>query len=916
MNRTLLATLFSVLVASTATGAVYNVKVLSEHVVDLTDLDSFCKSATSRWKTNDEKAAAIGHWFGVLGNQGSRPYEWTPVEPILHFNTSMEAMCANWTALYGAVAEGGMGWVGRHYEVGDHTVPELEYDGKRHYMDNTYKFWPTDCNGRIISITEMDDVAGPCKCGPRCKYHNLMYHTPMALCRDPDGYNKDKNGHDASPIRAWLSGPWLRREAVGRAYFASTLDEKWVKKCWKQEMTEGYWGVYRMAINLREGEHYTRYWIPPKHHPDYYYPTVRKRDPNAGGNFRYAGSGTWVYEPDLSEKASYESYENVRLGRTIAPTSAGTEAVAVFKVQSAHVTTGAIVEATVTRRGQDDAVAIEASSDAGRTWFSVWDGGSTGTATVNENISERIRGTTAAGDRRPILNYLVRVRMKAARRTSNVSVGGVKLTTITAMNRQSLPKLKLGSNTITVDYDKKRQYETLSYRPILKGDFYKKSAVETSGLTSQSKAQTWSCTLYAAEKGKEGHVTYQLTAPRGVTRLRMGGSIWIGAWWKQSDYVRYDYRLNNGRWGAWKQAGKFSGKTLDTPHKRRNQSKYVEVPVTARNVTRVEFRFVFCSAGAGKGGVGANALRMEVDYPAVDATFKPLEVTYAWREYFEPLPKTEEGGKLRTHTERVTRLPYTYEINVGGHIHPRTEWVRVNLDGSSPEPTRVGYSDGKDVGSKYEIPSLKYDWGKELAIGKPYTTSRPPAQDSFHKGGDERELTDGFVKEPQCNGPWPAKTVAHWPAGVGTLAITVDLGESTRIGGARLDAYRYKGGVKFPESVKVQTSTDGRRFTDAGRDTHHMAKYAHNGWPANWPLHPHHDSPRYGEFPDYGLLGNYIFVPFERPVTARYVRFVAEAQRGNGLMFSEAHVYDSLEAIPWTPRLAHEPERRLSAARR
>ena len=60
----------------------------------------------------------------------------------------------------------------------------------------------------------------------------------------------------------------------------------------------------------------------------------------------------------------------------------------------------------------------------------------------------------------------------------------LKITTITAMNRQSLPKLKLGSNAITVDYDKKRQYETLTFRPVLKGDLYTKSPEESSGLTS------------------------------------------------------------------------------------------------------------------------------------------------------------------------------------------------------------------------------------------------------------------------------------------------------------------------------------------------------------------------------------------------------------------------------------------------
>ena len=110
----------------------------------------------------------------------------------------------------------------------------------------------------------------------------------------------------------------------------------------------------------------------------------------------------------------------------------------------------------------------------------------------------------------------------------------------------------------------------------------------------------------------------------------------------------------------------------------------------------------------------------------------------------------------------------------------------------------------------------------------------------------------------------------------------------------------------IPNSVEVQTSTDGYRFTTRGRDRHRSARYAHNGWPADWPLHPRHDAPSSGPFPDFGLKANYIFVPFEKPVEARYVKFLIEAQPGWGFQLTEVNVWDSLKAQPWTPRLAHD----------
>ena len=79
------------LVAGASPGAVNGLKVLGDHTPDLTGLKAFCADATSRWPTNDEKAAAIAHWLGTLGNQSGPPCDWMPVEPILHLNTTMDA---------------------------------------------------------------------------------------------------------------------------------------------------------------------------------------------------------------------------------------------------------------------------------------------------------------------------------------------------------------------------------------------------------------------------------------------------------------------------------------------------------------------------------------------------------------------------------------------------------------------------------------------------------------------------------------------------------------------------------------------------------------------------------------------------------------------------------------------------------
>jgi len=67
---------------------VFNIKVLSEHTPDLTDLRSFTASVTDNWNTNDEKARALAYWMFALGDQASSNCDWDPIEPILTLNFS------------------------------------------------------------------------------------------------------------------------------------------------------------------------------------------------------------------------------------------------------------------------------------------------------------------------------------------------------------------------------------------------------------------------------------------------------------------------------------------------------------------------------------------------------------------------------------------------------------------------------------------------------------------------------------------------------------------------------------------------------------------------------------------------------------------------------------------------------------
>src|SRR5690606_36460358 len=77
----------------------------------------------------------------------------------------------------------------------------------------------------------------------------------------------------------------------------------------------------------------------------------------------------------------------------------------------------------------------------------------------------------------------------------------------------------------------------------------------------------------------------------------------------------------------------------------------------------------------------------------------------------------------RSHTQVVDKFPMTYEINVGGYDHPVVNSLTVNLKGARGE-VQPGYSDGKDVGGEKWVGKWA-TYGKNLAMGKPYTVSVP-----------------------------------------------------------------------------------------------------------------------------------------------------------------------------------------------
>ena len=102
--------------------------------------------------------------------------------------------------------------------------------------------------------------------------------------------------------------------------------------------------------------------------------------------------------------------------------------------------------------------------------------------------------------------------------------------------------------------------------------------------------------------------------------------------------------------------------------------------------------------------------------------------------------------------------------------------------GVNPEPIRPNVDEALGI--------LKAK-GKELAQGKPYTTSRDASVASGNPDSDGRELTNGFIIAPTdyMRDKSVQAATAFWDAGE-PVSFVVDLGSQVRMAGVRVSTHQ------------------------------------------------------------------------------------------------------------------------------
>ncbi|MBA2481319.1 MAG: hypothetical protein H0V44_11715 [Planctomycetes bacterium] len=445
----------------------------------------------------------------------------------------------------------------------------------------------------------------------------------------------------------------------------------------------------------------------------------------------------------------------------------------------------------------------------------------------------------------------------------------MNIDTITEVNSKTLPRLNLGKNLVYVGAGE--QTESIVFWLELQASRAKSYLADENNVTSVPQHAGYLGVIHPTTVGQDAWQTYRIDAPADITRITYGGRFYNRV---AKSHIDLRYSVDGGK--TWTQSWTISdiAEPYDVIH-----YETVAMPAGVRSVL---LKYVMNSPAAGPSACSIYAVRMEADHAPVDASFRPMEVSFEWSEM-----QKDRSLKKRHHTQLVEKIPATYSIDVGGDDHPVMESMSVGLVGS--HPASYGYSDGIDVGGEKFVGSW-VTYGTNRAVGKSYAVSVPSETNWDAGDPDGKKLTDGVVGPPYSGGV-SYQTGALWSAGKNPV-ITVDLGASIGCAsfGLNIHGYELKDALKgeVADVIEVLVSDNGTDFTSAGFLRTDM----------RWK-----DLPVNHMWTDEETMCGFTarLIP-PKPVSAHFVRFRTETKRF--LCVTEIEVLDAIGFEPFDLRVA------------
>jgi len=608
-------------------GTVCNVKVVSDKIEDVSSIEAWKKSFIKPGMTDKEKGLAIWESCVKFRHQTNPPNEHMTSnvhDAIKNFNVYGYGMCCCVASHIEQFARS-IGMKARGLGIERHSVPEVFWGGKWHYLDASLLCYFEEANGNIVSVKEFQSAV------------------KQWLDAHPEMKNERKQ-REFMRNWGWKKGPAL----IASTKFLS--QNGWLPAAthgWYSLMSHdgsrnfvfeyGYSQGYQLNIRLREGEKVIRNWFNKGLHVDMDTKanhSITKAQVGKG-DMRYApkygdiapgrvGNGEHIYVVPLSGgryRAGAMEVENLKdSARGVTVAAAGQKGVLDLRMASSYVYLGGELTG-VASIGAGGSIKVLMSRNHGVEW-------------------KEIASVTEAGPFKIDLKKLT-YRLYDYRLKLELSGGGTGLSTLAVRHdiqhsQRALPALAAGSNTITFSAASANE-NTIT----IEGRCGLGSKGNALNITEhrpvfEAAAQTQYGIGMTAGKGS---VTFPVETPGDMVRLRFGTH-----YRARGATDGWDYLVSFDDGKSWKKAGRAAGPTP-------GNCEYVTFGDVPKGIRKALVRF----DGQQRNTTYIFDMCICADYVEPDAGFWPVRITYVW----------EENGQPKQHVRTATKPEETYRINCG-----------------------------------------------------------------------------------------------------------------------------------------------------------------------------------------------------------------------------------------------------------
>jgi hypothetical protein len=598
-------------------GVVCHVKVVSDKVPDMTNLETWKKQFIKDGMSDAEKALTVWKTVRTFQHQEAPPNEYLQNEeavqdPFKIFNVYGYSLCSIASCDIECLARYA-GLKARGRIINSHSVPEIFYDGEWHLLDASLMTYFPKADGKLASVDEiMAGIKGWYEKNPGYKKNNdkLMQFMraggwkkgPEVLSRCP---SYDENGWFEAATHGWYS---TMQEYDGSA---NGIYEY------------GYSQGYEVNNRLRAGERLTRNWSNKGLHVNM----------NGGGGvpgcltmktgqdvLRYTpkdgdlapgrvGNGTLEYDMPVATpayKGGAFSAENLEEGRARVKDGAK-PGVLVVRMPTSYVYLTGKLKFSAT-----GPVAVSFSDNNGMDWKEI--------ATVTSPGPQEL-------DLSPLVLRRYDYRVKFELKGAGAGLESLRFEHDIQNSQRALPAFAAGKNTLT--FSAGPAESTITVEGSVNAGSKGKNLVFTDFHPEANGMEgSWF-------QGK-GDITFPVTTPGDMTRLRFGTQFRA-----RDGRDGIDYQVSYDAGKTWKTVSRAAGPTPGDCH-------YITVTDVPAGTREAKVRF----SGTSRNATGFLNFRIDADYKEPAGGFRPVKVTYRW----------EEDGKAREQVFVAKKADETWTV--------------------------------------------------------------------------------------------------------------------------------------------------------------------------------------------------------------------------------------------------------------